>query len=138
MTQKIGHGSQFEIGNADGPPETFTTVLGTSTIDFGSNKVDAVDNTDMGTAGNQRTYIGGLENSGDVTVKINVIPGDATQTKLFTARDGALHNFKAVYPGAVRTRSFAAVVLSIDESIPGDKLPTYTVKLQVSGPITNS
>ena len=133
MSQVIGHGSQFQIG-VPGSPETWTTILGVDSIDLGSNKVDTVDVTDMSTAGSARTFIGGLENSGDVTVKIKVKPGDATQTQLLAAKDGTVHDFKAIYPGAVRTVSFSGIISSADESIPGDKIPTYTVKIQISGP----
>lgn len=137
MPQTIGHGTQFQLGNGGGP-ETFTAINGTTAADFGSNKVDAHDVTDMGTAGTQRAFIGGLENSGDLTVKVNVKPGDATQTSLFVAKDGLAHNMKVVYPGAVRTKSFAGIILSIDESIPDDKIPVYSVKIQITGPVTIS
>src|SRR6185437_7766462 len=122
----IGHGTQFEIET--GTPGTYTAIDGVLSVDFGSNKVDALDNTDMGVVGSKRTYEGGLENSGDVTIKINVKPGNASQTFLFTSKDGAAHNMKVIYPGNVRTKSFSGIILSIDESIPDDKLPTYTAK----------
>ena len=138
MTQAIGHGSKFETGNGATPTEVFTAVNGVMSIDLGSNKVDALDTTDMGTAGIQRTFIGGLENSGDVSVKINALPGDATQATLFTQKDGTLHNFKAIYPASATTISFTGIITSIDEAIPDDKLPTYTIKIQVSGPKVRS
>lgn len=134
MSQTIGHGTQFELQVGS----TYTPIEGVTGADFGSNKVDALDNTDMGTSGTTRTYIGGLENPGDLSVKMNVIPADSSQAALFTAKDGTVHNFKVIYPGAVRTRTFSGIITSIDESVPDDKLPTYTCKIQVSGPIVNS
>lgn len=135
MGQTIGHGSQLEI-NTTGA--TYVAVNGVVSIDLGSNKVDVLDNTDMGTAGFQRTFVGGLENSGDISAKLNVIPADATQASLSAMKDGTVHNFKAIYPGGVRTISFSGIITSIDEQVPDDKLPTFTVKIQISGPKTIS
>jgi len=137
MSQSIGHGSKFKIGDG-ATSENFTEINGATSADFGSDKVDALDTTTLGSSGFTRSYVGGLHNPGDVTVKINVLPGDTTQALLFTAEDQQSHNFKVIYPASARTRSFAAIVISIDESVPDDKLPTYTVKLQVTGPIVNS
>ena len=130
--QIIGHGSKLELDAA------VTTTNGILSIDFGSNKVDTHDNTDMGTTGTARTFVGGLENSGDISAKFNIIPGDASQATLRAAKDGQIHTFKAIYPGAVRTRTFSGIITSYDEAIPDDKLPTFTIKIQITGPITDS
>jgi predicted secreted protein len=137
MSQTIGHGSKLKIGDG-ATSENFTEITGVSDIAFGSDKVDSLDTTTLGSSGNNRSFIGGLHDPGEVTAKINVLPGDTTQALLFTAEDAELHNFKVIYPAATRTRSFAAIVVSLDESITYDKLPTYTVKLKISGVITNS
>jgi Lambda phage tail tube protein, TTP len=141
MGQVIGHGTQLELDTsipANGTSgDTWLTISGVTSVDLGSNKVDTHDNTDMGTAGKVRTFIDGLENAGDISVKMNVKPGDATQTALTTAKDaGGLHYFKVIYPGAVRTCVFQGIITSIDEAIPDDKLPTQTAKIQISGPKT--
>lgn len=132
MGQTIGHGSKIQIGDGGSPTEVFAEIAGVSSIDFGSNKIDTVDNTDMGTAGNLRTFVSGLEDPGDVTVKINVKPGDTTQASLWAAK-GTTKNFKVAYPGGIRQIAFAGLVTSIDEAIPDDKLPTWTAKIKVSG-----
>ena len=135
--QTIGHGSSLELGDG-ATPEVFTAIDGVISIDLGSNKIDLVDNTDMGTTGTQRTFVDGLENPGDVTVKLNVKPGNVSQASLFAAKGAGVKNWKVVYPAAVRTISFAGICLSVDESIPDDKLPTLTAKIQVSGQKTYS
>jgi hypothetical protein len=134
MSQSIGHGSLFEIDALTNG--TFTPIAGVLDISFGSNKVDAHDNTAMDTTGTSRTFLGGLENPGDVTVKVNVKPGDTSQALLASCKDGLLRHMKAIYPGAVRTKAFDGIILSVDESIPDDKLPTYSVKIQITGPVT--
>src|ERR1700747_1789362 len=114
----IGHGEQFEY-NSTGV--TFVPVDGIQSVEFSGGKVDTLDNTDVSTVGNVRTYIGGLEDSGEVTIKMNLIPANASQIALRAQKDGAAHNFKYVYPGAVATESFSGIITGFDRSMPNDK-----------------
>ena len=132
MSQTIGHGSKFEIAVAS----TLTPVAGVTSISFGSDKIDAIDNTDLGTAGTTKTFTPGMENPGDVSLKLNVIPADASQLALFAAK-GIVTGMKVIYPLSVTaSRVFDGIITSIDEDIPDDKLPTYTVKIQITGSVT--
>lgn len=131
----IGHGTALEY-NTTG--STYVTIAGLLSIDFGSNKVDTHDVTNMQTSGISRAFIGGLKDSGDVSAKFNKLPSDATQADIFAAEDGAIHNFKVVLPGAVETLSFAAIVTGIDRSHPDDKTVTFSVKFKITGDITLS
>ena len=136
MGQQIGHGSQLELDTTAGATgasgDTWLGISGVMSIDFGSNKVDTIDVTDMGTTGTARVYIPGLEDAGDVAVKVNVKLGDASQTSLRAAK-GVLSYFKAIFPGAVQTVVFQGIVTSIDLSDPDDKIPTWSVKIKISG-----
>lgn len=134
MSQIIGHGQQFEI-NTTGA--TYVAIAGVLDVSFGSNKVDTHDTTDVGTAGTARTFIPGLENPGDVSIKMNLLPGDATQADLYAAK-GVLTNFKAITAGSVSTRAFSGIITSLDVAIPDDKVATLTCKIQISGPVTIS
>lgn len=133
MPPIIGHGAALEIQVGS----SFITVAGVLSVDFGSNKVDTPDTTDMGTAGSTRTYTPGLENPGDVSIKLNLLPGEATQADLYTAK-GLVANFKAVTAGTISTRTFTGIITSLDVAIPDDKLATLTCKIQISGPVTIS
>ena len=135
MSLKIGHGSTFVLNDV---PATPVTVAGVTSVEFGSSSGQALDSTDFGTSGNRRTYQGGLVDEGDVTVKGNYIPGDATQTSLLGYFDGGTHDFKVVYPGAVATETFSGIVTAFDKSIPDDKFPEFTCKIKVSGTRTIS
>lgn len=135
--QVIGHGSSLEFDTTVPPTgitgDTWAILAGVNSIDFGSNKIDTIDNTDMLTSGVQRTFISGLENSGDVSLKINVKPGDTTQSQFRALKNAGIQYFKAIYPGGTQTVAFTGLVTSIDLSIPDDKLPTWTAKIQISG-----
>jgi hypothetical protein len=131
----IGHGLKFEYGDG-ATTEVFTELKGTTDVQFGSGKVDTLDSTTMGTTGNARTYQGGLEDPGDVTIKGDYLPGETTQTAMIGKKDGALHNFKVIYAGTIATESFAGIVVSFDKSVPLDKNAEFTCKIKISGPIT--
>ena len=136
MGALIGHGSILTVL---GPTGTTTVNLPVAllSLDFGSNKVDTPEVTDMLTAGTTKTFIPGLENSGDFSGKYNVKPGDPGQAALAAAK-GQIYDFKAAYPGNVRVRAFTGIVSSIDESIPDDKAATKSVKIQITGPIVDT
>jgi hypothetical protein len=88
----------------------------------------------MSVAGNNRVFVGGLHNPGDVSIKFNLKPGDTSQASLWAINgDGLNHDFKVIYPGAIRTVTFSGIVSGMDESNPDDKIPTFTCKIQVSG-----
>lgn len=136
MAQIIGHGSTLQIDTTVGGTgiagDTWTTVAGITTMGLGSDKVDTHDNTDLGTTGIHRSYISGLQDDGDVSVKMNVVPGDASQLAFLTGKAKPIF-YKIVYPGAVRTIAFQGILVSIDEEIPDDKLPTFSGKIKITG-----
>ena len=131
----IGHGSTLTVLGPTGTT-TVNVAIGCISIDFGSNKVDTPEVTDMSTSGTQKVFIPGLENSGDISVKYYVKPGDAGQAALAAAK-GILYDFKAAYPGNFIVKSFTGIVNGIDESIPDDKPATRSAKIQVSGAIVD-
>lgn len=131
----IGHGSVLTVIGPTGTTSVNQNVA-CLTIDFGSNKVDTPETTDMLTAGTTKVFIPALENSGDISAKANVKPGDPGQAALFASK-GILYDFKVAYPGNIRTRAFTGILNSIDESIPDDKPATKSYKIQVSGPIVD-
>jgi hypothetical protein len=131
---KIGHGSQLKVGDGVTPTEGFTAVNGVISISDGSDKADILDSTDMGTSGNHRTFVGGLVDEGDVTVKMNLIPGDTTQTGL-RALKGTTNNYQVV-DIAGETAKFAGILQSFTKDRPDDKFMTITAKIKISGVVT--
>lgn len=136
MAPIIGHGAQFEL-NTTG--STYVAVAGCTSGSFGSNKVDSLETTDVGTSGTAKTFTPGLEDSGDFSAKFNYLPGDTTQQNLRTFKgDGLLHNFKYIAPGATQSRLFSGFITSIDMEWPDDKLVTFTCKIKLSGVPTDT
>ena len=132
MAEQIGYGSVFSflVGS------TFTPLTNVLDFAYGSDKVDTIDNTDMSTASETRTFVSGLRNPGDITVKFNVTPGDATQ-QAFAALEGAgIQSFKTAMAGSVQVKTFSGIIESLDTTYPLDKLPVTTAKIKISGPVT--
>jgi len=134
----IGHGGAFSISNGDSP-ETFTSIDGVTSVEFGGSATDTLDDSAMGDSSLARTYIPGRTKAGDVTIKGWHKPGNTSQGKLVTARkSGAVTNFKYVYEGTAATETFAAIVVSYDKTITDDKQIEFTCKVTISGDITIS
>lgn len=130
----IGHGSKLTIIGPTGTT-TINKDLACLSIDTGSNKIDTPDTTDMLTPGTTRVFTPALENPGDVSLKYNVNPTDASQLALKAAK-GIMYDFKITYPGGSFEEKFSGIVTSVDETIPDDKPITRSAKIQKSGPTT--
>lgn len=138
-TEVIGHGSKLQLGDGAPTTEVFQEIKGTTQITFGSSKLDTPETTNMGSTGITRTYGTGLRTPGDVTAKINYIPGDASQQALsLAAQAGLKHNFKVILPAVSLTRAFNASIVSFDLDVPDDKIPTYSLKLTLTGDYTET
>lgn len=130
----IGHGTKFAIKVAS----SFVDVDGVSDINFGSNKIDVTDTTDMTTAGTTRTFQPGLENPGECTIKLNHKPGNVSQGNLATAKATAtVQDFKVTYTAAAGggSEAFSGIIVGIDRAIPDDKPATLSCKIQITGPV---
>lgn len=132
----IGHGSTLTILGPTGTTSV-NTPLACISIDFGSNKIDMPEVTDMASPGMQKAFISGLENPGEVSIKYNVKPGDPGQLALVAAK-GVVYDYKVAYPGNVRVRAFSGILSGLDESIPNDKAATKAAKIQITGPVTDT
>lgn len=132
----IGHGTTLTIIGPTGTT-TVNETLACLSIDFGSNKVDTPETTDMLSTGTAKVFIPGLENSGDLSLKYNMKPGDAGQAALADAK-GLLYDFKVTYPLNVGSRTFTGIVTGVDIGVPDDKLITRAAKIQISGPVVDA
>jgi hypothetical protein len=132
-------GGQFQIGNQDGPPETFTTIAQVEAVDFTGSKraienVTSADNTDGADRKAGRT-----KDWGTVTVTYWLNPNDPTHQQFENADDGLPHNFKCINPAGLGQRSFVGIVETIsDHKLELAKGTKVTAKVAISGPITFS
>jgi hypothetical protein len=124
-----GAGQTFEINAA-------YNLSRLTDISYSGSKVDTVDTTDT-SVGQQgfKTFIGGLQDAGDVTVKGIWYPGDASQEYVKTVV-GDNATFVHTLPNSLGTLSFAGIIVSFDHSAPMEKAGEWTLKVKVSAGIT--
>jgi Lambda phage tail tube protein, TTP len=127
----VGAGQTFEF-NGDYILSRITDVT------YSGSKVDTADTTDtsVGQAG-YKTFIAGLQDAGDVSIKGIWYPGDISQ-EAFKATLGNNATFVHTLPNNLGTLSFAGLAISFDHTSPMEKAGEYTAKIKISGAVTYS
>jgi hypothetical protein len=125
----VGAGQTFEF-NGDYTLSRITDVT------YSGSKVDTADTTDssVGQAG-YKTFIAGLQDAGDISIKGIWYPGDISQ-EAFKAILGTNATFVHTLPNNLGTLSFAGLVVSFDHAAPMEKAGDYTTKIKISGGVT--
>jgi tail tube protein len=125
----VGAGQTFEVNGA----YILTRI---TDVAYSGSKVDVADTTDtsVGQLG-YKTFIGGLQEAGEVTVKGIWYPGDASQEYIKTQL-GTTSTFLHALPNSLGTVSFSGLIVGFDHSAPMDKAGEYTLKVKISGATT--
>lgn len=127
----IGFGSDLLKGNADGPPETFTSLgVEITAITPPGMSRDAVDVTHMSSPNSTREFIAGLIDAGEFSIEFNFIP--ATSDAVLTALQAAKANWQLLFANSIAW-TFAAFCTGYTPTTPlGDKM-SATATFKVSG-----
>ena|SRR5579883_183363 len=131
----VAQGLLLNRGNADGPPETFSTVAEITKVDLSGGKTKMEDATNFDSQG-WAEKIPGITDAGDITVEGNYLGNtDVSQKNLEADFEGKIkHNWKIVLPGGRGTWGpFSAYVTSFDPSLPNDKKATFKLTLTITG-----
>lgn len=129
-------GTQFQH-SPDGV--TYTTVAEVIKIQTTGSKADLADVTNMDSASSFREYLATLVDSGEISLDLNFIPGNAPQQALATDfNNQTLGYYKIVLPSTLGNSTFRAYVSSRDYDLPIDKQGTKQVKLKITGPTTDT
>lgn len=129
-------GTQFQH-SPDGV--TYTTVAEVSKISNTGSKADLADVTNMDSTSSFREFLATLVDSGDIDLECNFIPGNASQQVLETDFNAQTNGYyKIVLPNALGNSTFRAFVSSRDFALEIAKQGTRTVKLKVTGQMTNT
>jgi hypothetical protein len=130
----VGIGDVFEFASV-ASPSTFTTLAGVQSCEFGGDKAQMEKTTTMATANGVDTFIPSTINPGTLDVKGLYEPGDTTQVAIEALRGGAAVQMKVLY-GSSNSRTFSGLVESFTPKFPLDKVATFDLKIQISGPVT--
>jgi hypothetical protein len=125
----VGVGQQIEINGA--------YILSDITdVTYSGSKTDAADTTSAAAVSGYRTFIPGLSEAGEVTVKLVWYPGDASQEYVKTLV--GVNNITVVHtlPNSLGTLSFTGLVVGYDHAAPLDKAGDATLKIKISGVVT--
>jgi hypothetical protein len=124
-------------GNGAGT-EVFTTVAEVTAVNGLDLKMETDDTTNMGSTGRFKEFVGTLLDAGELSLDVNWLPTDPTQSAsagvladmlAFTKR-----NFQMVFPATVGiTWSFTALVTGFTGKAPHDKKLSASIKLKISG-----
>jgi predicted secreted protein len=140
MTTKAstGFGTLLKRGNADGPPETFTTV--SEMLDLGGPGItaDTIDASNMGSVNSMEEVIIGMIKSGTVDCDLQYVRGDVVHQGLITdCKTKTKRNFQVVLPDDVADPiSFAAYVTKAQPKYPVTGKRTLSISLKITGDIT--
>lgn len=137
---KLGYTSLLKRGNG-ASPETFTTVAEVRGLSGFGVKRALRNVTNLDSAGGSLEYIAALKDGAEISLKVNFLPANPTQTPstglIGDADVDSAKNFKLQLPSGFGTFNFAAVNLGwqADEITPEAEI-TGTFTLKISGPIT--
>jgi predicted secreted protein len=134
----IGYGASYEIWDTTLTVPGFVALSEVISITPGEGQADRVEATHMLSPGRRREYVAGLIDSGEASVEINWIPGNATDLLvrgLLTS--GATVQHRITLPenasGDQVTLTYEAQILSFNKSLPIDDRMTATIQISVSG-----
>jgi hypothetical protein len=118
---------------------TYTTIAEVNKCSNTGSKSDLADVTNFDSANSFREFLATLVDSGDIDFECNFIPGDATQDVLETDfNTQALGYYKLTLPNSLGNSTFRAFVSSRDFTLEVAKQGTRSVKLKVTGQMTNT
>ena len=127
----------IEVKRGDGQAsESFTLIGEVVSIDGPGGQAQVIDVTHLKSTAKEKLM--GLADEGQVSLGLNLVPGNAQQTGLRTDRDNqTLRNFQIVLTDSgTTTLSFAAFVLGFSISASVDAKVDASVTLEVSGAVT--
>lgn len=136
----FGQGTKLQRGNADGPPETFTTIAEVQSISGPTTEFDKIDRTSHDSPGGARQYYPGLKDQGELSFTVIYDPKEATHGSagLFgDANARTTRNYKLIFPdtgGSYYT--FSAFVSGLPQEFPVDDLIKANVTLTIDGDVT--
>ncbi len=131
----VAQGLLLDRGNADGPPETFATIVEITKVDLSGGKTKMEDATNFDSLG-WAEKIPGIADAGDITFEGNYLGNtDVTQKNLEADFEGKVkRNWKIMLPGGPGVCGpIAAYVTAFDPALPHDKLATFKCTFAITG-----
>ena len=133
---RIGHGSLLKRGNG-ASPEIFETIAEVTNINPPDTEGEDVKVSHMESPGGFHEYIPGMQEGGEVSFTINLIPAHPTHNSTTglaaDKRTRATKNWKIELAGNVATWAFSGYVKGFKVAIPVDDKVAADVTIKVTG-----
>ena len=134
----LGHGTKFERGNGDGPPETFTTLHEVIAFDAPDEQADDIEVSHFESPDSTKEYIRGMVEGGTMSFTVNYNPSEySTHTQIITDKGtGTTHNYRFVLPDSLETWTFSGYVKGTKLVSGPNEAQQLEVTLKVAGAVT--
>ena len=135
-TAYLGYGAKVKFGDG-ASPEVFATIGNLRDFDD-SETAELVEHTNHSSAGNRKEYIAGLIEGDEITLPVNLDPGDAThdRTTGLQSKLRQVVNFRFEEPQNSVGLQVAAVVIGIGKSYPVGDVMTMDITIKKTGAVT--
>ena len=124
-------GTQLQRGDGAGP-ETFTSIANVTDITPPGLERETLDVTSHGSPDAWREFIGGLKDGGEVEIEVNYDPREH-DALVADFEDDAPRNYKILWPKALGSWAFAAVLKNFEPEAPHDDKLAASLTFKVSG-----
>lgn len=143
-TPHTGFGAYLQRGDG-ASPENFVSIIGVKSVSGPSISRETHDTTDMAAPSGWRTFIGGLNDGGEVTFEGNFLPREPTQGQEEGGLMGefdksscdSLGNWRFLIPDCedepTSYLEFAGILTNMGLEFPMDDVMTFNGGLKVSG-----
>jgi predicted secreted protein len=130
----IGYGSSYAIWDSTLTTPAFVTLAEVISITPGESETDRIEATHMASPGRRREYIAGLVDSGEASIELNWIPGNATDLLLRRLQaDGEVTQHRITINDSGVTLTYDGAITGYSKSMPVDDRLTATVTVALSG-----
>ena len=138
MTKYDAFGTVLNMGNGDGPPETFEAVANIRSIGGPGLSLDTEDVTTHDSTSAWEEVVATILRTGEMTLGIIYDPvegtHDATTGLVYQLENKLLTNYQIIFPDAAATEwDFASYVTGFEPTEPHDGALTADVKMKLSG-----
>lgn len=130
------YGSTLQLGDA-ATPEVFTSIAEITELTPPNMSRDSIDVSSNSSSDGYREFIAGWRDGGEVAVKANWLPTNATHDGttgvLSSFNDNVNHNWKIILPDTLATISLRGHVKDFNPDLPLEEQGTLEFVIKVSG-----
>jgi len=130
------YGSQLQLGDG-ASPEVFSAIAEITELSGPKMERDAIEVTNHQSADGYKEFIAGMRDGGEVTIKANWLPNNATQDETTGLNSkfnlNTTQNWKIILPSSIATISFAGFLTAFEPDTPLTEQGVLDCTIKVTG-----